>query len=83
MSKKDLNYEATRLHFANLAKRYGNPIIILNLIKVRFYYSKVLFAPQFPYFSIKETGIAQTLKELKIKGWLNNLVGVVCSKTFL
>lgn len=34
MSKKDQNYEATRLHFENLAKRYGNPIIILNLIKV-------------------------------------------------
>lgn len=35
LSKKDLNYEATRLHFANLAKRYGNPIIILNLIKTQ------------------------------------------------
>lgn len=34
VSKKDQNYEATRLHFENLAKRYGNPIIILNLIKV-------------------------------------------------
>ncbi|KAF4399391.1 hypothetical protein G4B88_022474 [Cannabis sativa] len=33
--KKDVNYEATRLHFENLAKRYGNPIIILNLIKTR------------------------------------------------
>ncbi|XP_074280812.1 phosphoinositide phosphatase SAC4-like [Silene latifolia] len=33
LSKKDLNYEATRLHFENLAMRYGNPIIILNLIK--------------------------------------------------
>ncbi|XP_077240904.1 phosphoinositide phosphatase SAC2-like isoform X2 [Tasmannia lanceolata] len=31
--KKDINYEATRLHFQNLVKRYGNPIIILNLIK--------------------------------------------------
>ncbi|KAF2300907.1 hypothetical protein GH714_018172 [Hevea brasiliensis] len=31
--KKDQNYEATKLHFENLAKRYGNPIIILNLIK--------------------------------------------------
>ncbi|PON62552.1 Phosphoinositide phosphatase SACs [Trema orientale] len=35
LSKKDLNYEATRLHFENLVKRYGNPIIILNLIKMR------------------------------------------------
>ncbi|KAE8647092.1 hypothetical protein Csa_022988 [Cucumis sativus] len=35
VSKKDQNYEATRLHFENLAKRYGNPIIILNLIKTR------------------------------------------------
>ncbi|XP_059431906.1 phosphoinositide phosphatase SAC3 [Corylus avellana] len=33
LSKKDQNYEATRLHFENLANRYGNPIIILNLIK--------------------------------------------------
>ncbi|XP_031373626.1 phosphoinositide phosphatase SAC3 isoform X3 [Punica granatum] len=33
VSKKDQNYEATRLHFENLVKRYGNPIIILNLIK--------------------------------------------------
>ncbi|XP_028763274.1 phosphoinositide phosphatase SAC2 isoform X2 [Neltuma alba] len=35
LSKKDQNFEATRLHFDNLAKRYGNPIIILNLIKTR------------------------------------------------
>ena len=34
VSRKDNNYEATRLHFENLVKRYGNPIIILNLIKV-------------------------------------------------
>ncbi|XP_019196769.1 PREDICTED: phosphoinositide phosphatase SAC2-like isoform X3 [Ipomoea nil] len=33
LSKKDQTYEATRLHFENLAKRYGNPIIILDLIK--------------------------------------------------
>ncbi|KAJ7957243.1 Phosphoinositide phosphatase family protein [Quillaja saponaria] len=33
LSKKDQSYEATRLHFENLVKRYGNPIIILNLIK--------------------------------------------------
>ncbi|KAJ7942466.1 Phosphoinositide phosphatase [Quillaja saponaria] len=33
LSKKDHNYEATRFHFENLVKRYGNPIIILNLIK--------------------------------------------------
>ncbi|KAL9268510.1 Phosphoinositide phosphatase SAC3-like protein [Drosera capensis] len=33
LSKKDQNYEATRLHFENLVMRYGNPIIILNLIK--------------------------------------------------
>ncbi|KAI3902155.1 hypothetical protein MKW92_008564 [Papaver armeniacum] len=36
VSKKDQNYEATRLHFENLVKRYGNPIIILNLIKSLF-----------------------------------------------
>ncbi|XP_039004666.1 phosphoinositide phosphatase SAC2-like isoform X2 [Hibiscus syriacus] len=33
LSKKDPNYEATRLHFENLVMRYGNPIIILNLIR--------------------------------------------------
>ncbi|XP_020553629.1 phosphoinositide phosphatase SAC4-like isoform X2 [Sesamum indicum] len=33
LSKRDQSYEATRLHFENLVKRYGNPIIILNLIK--------------------------------------------------
>ncbi|QHO57957.1 Phosphoinositide phosphatase [Arachis hypogaea] len=33
VSKKDNTFEATRLHFENLVKRYGNPIIILNLIK--------------------------------------------------
>ncbi|KAJ0075148.1 hypothetical protein Patl1_33795 [Pistacia atlantica] len=36
LSKKDQNYEATRLHFENLVKRYGNPIILLNLIRVSF-----------------------------------------------
>ncbi|XP_064954056.1 phosphoinositide phosphatase SAC2-like isoform X2 [Musa acuminata AAA Group] len=35
LHKKDRNFEATRLHFGNLVKRYGNPIIILNLIKSR------------------------------------------------
>ncbi|KAF2285126.1 hypothetical protein GH714_037994 [Hevea brasiliensis] len=35
LSRKDKNYEATRLHFENLVKRYGNPIIILNLIKTQ------------------------------------------------
>ncbi|RLM78298.1 phosphoinositide phosphatase SAC2-like [Panicum miliaceum] len=29
------DYEATKLHFENLRTRYGNPIIILNLIKTR------------------------------------------------
>ncbi|KAK7275522.1 hypothetical protein RIF29_16641 [Crotalaria pallida] len=33
LSKKDPNFEATRLHFDNLNDRYGKPIIILNLIK--------------------------------------------------
>ncbi|XP_020593025.1 phosphoinositide phosphatase SAC3-like isoform X2 [Phalaenopsis equestris] len=33
LRKKDKDYEATRLHFENLVNRYGNPIIILNLIK--------------------------------------------------
>ncbi|GAB2218201.1 hypothetical protein Droror1_Dr00001420 [Drosera rotundifolia] len=35
LSRKDQNYEATRLHFQNLFDRYGNPIIILNLIKTK------------------------------------------------
>ncbi|WZY73698.1 hypothetical protein YC2023_005938 [Brassica napus] len=35
LSPKDPNFEATRLHFENLARRYGNPIIVLNLIKTR------------------------------------------------
>ncbi|XP_075520214.1 phosphoinositide phosphatase SAC2 [Primulina tabacum] len=35
LSRKDPMYEATKLHFGNLVKRYGNPIIILNLIKTR------------------------------------------------
>ncbi|KAK1287997.1 Phosphoinositide phosphatase SAC2 [Acorus calamus] len=35
LQKKDQNFEATRLHFQNLVKRYGSPIIILNLIKTR------------------------------------------------
>lgn len=39
VSKKDENYQATRLHFENLVKRYGNPIIILNLIKVNLFSS--------------------------------------------
>jgi hypothetical protein len=34
VSRKDQNFEATKLHFENLVKRYGSPIIILNLIKV-------------------------------------------------
>ncbi|KAG5538020.1 hypothetical protein RHGRI_025193 [Rhododendron griersonianum] len=35
LSKKDHEYNATRLHFENLVKRYGNPIIVLSLIKTR------------------------------------------------
>ncbi|GAB4841940.1 hypothetical protein Ancab_011897 [Ancistrocladus abbreviatus] len=33
LSNEDPNYEATKLHFQNLVARYGNPIILLNLIK--------------------------------------------------
>ncbi|CAN6470015.1 unnamed protein product [Victoria cruziana] len=33
--EKGNNYESTRLHFENLVKRYGNPIIVLNLIKTK------------------------------------------------
>ncbi|CAA6664591.1 unnamed protein product [Spirodela intermedia] len=35
LHRKDETYEATRLHFQNLVRRYGNPIIILNLIKTQ------------------------------------------------
>eukprot|EP00252_Welwitschia_mirabilis_P013985 TRINITY_DN3098_c0_g1_i7.p1 TRINITY_DN3098_c0_g1~~TRINITY_DN3098_c0_g1_i7.p1 ORF type:complete len:822 (+),score=136.38 TRINITY_DN3098_c0_g1_i7:558-3023(+) len=35
LHKKDPNYEATRLHFENLAIRYGKPIIVLNLVKAK------------------------------------------------
>ncbi|XP_010535792.1 PREDICTED: phosphoinositide phosphatase SAC4-like isoform X2 [Tarenaya hassleriana] len=35
LSKKDPYYDATRVHFQNLVERYGNPIIILNLIKTK------------------------------------------------
>ncbi|GMH22028.1 hypothetical protein Nepgr_023871 [Nepenthes gracilis] len=33
LSNEDHYYEATLLHFQNLVARYGNPIIVLNLIK--------------------------------------------------
>ncbi|KAL0351467.1 UNVERIFIED_CONTAM: Phosphoinositide phosphatase SAC3 [Sesamum calycinum] len=33
LSKRDHTYVTTRLHFENLVKRFGNPIIILNLVK--------------------------------------------------
>lgn len=33
LHRKDPTYEATKLHFQNLADRYGNPIIVLNLVK--------------------------------------------------
>ncbi|MCO5566520.1 hypothetical protein L7F22_020197 [Adiantum nelumboides] len=33
LHRKDPTFEATRLHFQNLASRYGNPVIVLNLVK--------------------------------------------------
>ncbi|KAJ6975538.1 phosphoinositide phosphatase SAC1-like isoform X2 [Populus alba x Populus x berolinensis] len=33
LQKYDPTYQATKLHFEDLVKRYGNPIIVLNLIK--------------------------------------------------
>ncbi|CAL1363520.1 unnamed protein product [Linum trigynum] len=33
LQRYDPTYEATKLHFEDLMKRYGNPIIVLNLIK--------------------------------------------------
>ncbi|KAI3973162.1 hypothetical protein MKX01_020897 [Papaver californicum] len=35
LSGKDQNYRATKIHFDDLRERYGNPIIVLNLIKTR------------------------------------------------
>ncbi|MQM11927.1 hypothetical protein Taro_044838 [Colocasia esculenta] len=34
VQRYDPTYQATKLHFEDLAKRYGNRIIVLNLIKV-------------------------------------------------
>ncbi|KAI5391222.1 variant 2, Phosphoinositide phosphatase sac1 [Lathyrus oleraceus] len=34
LQRYDPTYQATKLHFEDLEKRYGNPIIVLNLIKV-------------------------------------------------
>eukprot|EP00250_Pteridium_aquilinum_P012963 c21049_g1_i3 orf=459-2759(+) len=33
LQRYDPTYQATKLHFEDLGKRYGNPIIVLNLIK--------------------------------------------------
>ncbi|KAI7739861.1 hypothetical protein M8C21_020872 [Ambrosia artemisiifolia] len=33
LQRYDPTYEATKLHFEDLEKRYGNPLIVLNLIK--------------------------------------------------
>ncbi|XP_020589372.1 phosphoinositide phosphatase SAC1 [Phalaenopsis equestris] len=33
LQRYDPTYQATKLHFEDLARRYGNPIIVLNLIK--------------------------------------------------
>lgn len=33
LQRYDPTYEATKMHFEDLANRYGNPIIVLNLIK--------------------------------------------------
>ncbi|GAB2271914.1 Phosphoinositide phosphatase sac1 [Dionaea muscipula] len=33
LQRYDPTYESTKLHFEDLAERYGNPIIVLNLIK--------------------------------------------------
>lgn len=36
MQRYDPTYQATKLHFEDLVERYGNPIVVLNLIKVQF-----------------------------------------------
>jgi hypothetical protein len=42
VQKYDPTYQATKLHFEDLVKRYGSPIIVLNLIKVVFKFIFVL-----------------------------------------
>lgn len=42
VQRYDPTYESTKLHFEDLEKRYGNPIIVLNLIKVSFNHLAVL-----------------------------------------
>lgn len=44
VQRYDPTYEATKLHFEDLAKRYGNPIIVLNLIKVLFQIHQLWFS---------------------------------------
>ena len=36
VQRYDPTYESTKMHFEDLVNRYGNPIIVLNLIKVSF-----------------------------------------------
>lgn len=50
MSRKDLKFEATKLHFEDLIQRYGNPVIILNLIKVIF--CMLQYSIHYSYFFI-------------------------------
>jgi len=42
VQRYDPTYQATKLHFEDLVKRYGSPIIVLNLIKVIFRFIFVL-----------------------------------------
>lgn len=39
VQRYDPTYESTKMHFEDLVKRYGNPIIVLNLIKVSFFFN--------------------------------------------
>ncbi|KAM0997474.1 hypothetical protein ACFX2C_007353 [Malus domestica] len=44
LQRYDPTYQATKLHFQDLAMRYGNPVIVLNLIKfVDFVNGKLYF----------------------------------------
>lgn len=52
-------YVSTKLHFEDLENRYGNPITILNLIKVKLSF-QLLLDPIFLDFLIYRSGMVFT-----------------------
>lgn len=71
------------MHFEDLVNRYGNPIIVLNLIKVGFYIFNVLFKQEMvmPYVLIH--GNMQTVekrpREMVLRREFANAVGYLNS----